>query len=314
MKKIIIVVVAFALLVGGFFALNTYIYNEKQATVSTAYKDALYIIDGRRVQLTDGYAETEISPDSASKIVTRYFGNELHIDLNSDGREDVVFLLTQETGGSGVFYYAVGAVATDNGYIGSDGYLLGDRIAPQTTQASKNPRHKNVVVINYANRKPDEPMTVPPSIGTSTYLKLVPESMQWATVEPEFEGESVYGEINGEYVHPVEWPPKMIALTGPLTCSKVNEVLERVNQIEQRTIAGREYCIAVVDEGAAGSTYRQYAYLFAQNDQTLRALTFTVRLPQCMNYDEPSQSACLKEQKAFDPDLIIGSAVAQSNF
>lgn len=162
----------------------------EESLVHGGYKDASYVIEGKSVQLTDGYSESAIAPDSATKIITRYFGNELFTDLDGDGDEDVAFILTQVTGGSGTFYYAVAALNTENGYIGSDGYLLGDRIAPQSTDVSSNPRHKNVVVFNYTDREPDEPMSKEPSMGKSVYLKMVPESMQWAIVEPDFEGES----------------------------------------------------------------------------------------------------------------------------
>lgn len=191
MKKILITLAAIgAVLVAGFYALNAYIYNEKQAPAANDYKDAEFRIDGATVQLKDGFAETEAAPGSASKIITKYFGNEYKTDLNNDGREDVVFLLTQETGGSGVFYYAVAALNTERGYVGSDGYLLGDRIAPQSIEVSPNPKHKNVIVVNYADRALDEPMTAPPSIGKSAYLKLDTASMMWGIVEPDFEGEA----------------------------------------------------------------------------------------------------------------------------
>ncbi len=163
---------------------------KEEVTAVTDYKNAAYLIEGELIQLTEGYSEVETVPGSASKTFTRYFGNELETDLDGDGDHDVAFLITQETGGSGTFYYAVAAVATEQGYIGSDGYLLGDRVAPQSTDVSSNPRHKNVVVFNYADRAPNEPMTTQPSVGTSVYLKLVPETMQWAIVEPDFEGES----------------------------------------------------------------------------------------------------------------------------
>ncbi len=191
MKKILIGVGVLAIvLIGLFFALNAYIYEEKQAPAAADYKDAEYRINGEVVRLSDGVSETEAAPGSASKITTRYFGNEYKADVNSDGREDVVFLLTQETGGSGVFYYVVAALNTERGYVGSDGYLLGDRIAPQTTGKSPNERHKDVIVVNYAERALTGPMTTPPSIGKSAYLKLDVASMQWGIVEPDFEGES----------------------------------------------------------------------------------------------------------------------------
>jgi hypothetical protein len=191
MKKILIGLVALAaLLVIAFYAFNAYIYEEKQAPAAADYKDGEYRIDGVPVRLHDGVAEMEAAPGSASKVITRYFGNEYRTDLNADGVEDVAFLLTQETGGSGVFFYAVAAVKTDRGYVGSDGYLLGDRIAPQNISASPNPRHVGVIVANYAERAPGEPMTAQPSVGKSAYLKLDAESMMWGIVLPDFEGES----------------------------------------------------------------------------------------------------------------------------
>ena len=184
------IVAVVAILVGGFFVLNSYNHNEKQATATASYKDTEYIIEGQQVKLENGVAETEAAPGSASKVITRYFGNELKTDLNGDGREDVAFILTQDTGGSGTFFYAVAALNTEQGYVGSDGYLLGDRIAPQATDLSPNPRQKYVVVFNYAERNRGEPMTAKPSVGKSVYLKLDPASMRWGIVEPDFEGES----------------------------------------------------------------------------------------------------------------------------
>jgi hypothetical protein len=206
------------LLAAGFFILNSYTYQEKQDNTANDYKSVSYVIDGEHVQLDRGMAETEAAPGSASAVVTQYFGNEFYTDLNDDGREDVVFILTQESGGgSGTFYYAVAALNTEEGYVGSDGYLLGDRVAPQTINESENPRHVNVIVVNYADRAPGESMTANPSVSKSAYLKLDPASMQWGTVEPDFEGESalpVWGDpitVRGE----IACLPKRT--TGPQT-------------------------------------------------------------------------------------------------
>jgi len=179
-----------AILIGAFYAFNAYIYEQKQVTATADYKNAEFSIDGNRVKLTNGVAQTEATPGSASKVTTRYFGNEIKTDLDGDGREDVAFILTQDRGGSGTYYYAVVALQTDRGYVGSDGYLLGDRIAPQSTNVSQNPKQKHVVVFNYVERAPGEPMTAQPSIGKSVYLKLDPDSLQWGIVVPDFEGES----------------------------------------------------------------------------------------------------------------------------
>lgn len=189
MKKIVSwVVIVIVVLIIGFYALNAYIYNEKQGdqTSATSYKDATYVIDGKVVKLTDGVAETEAAPGSASKIVTKYFGNEVNIDFNKDGREDVAFLLTQTTGGSGVFYYVVAALNKETGYEGSQGLLLGDRIAPQSTEKGDS----NLIIVNYADRKAGEAFTVQPSVAKSLQLFLDTDSMQFAEIAKDFEGEA----------------------------------------------------------------------------------------------------------------------------
>lgn len=189
-KLTIIGIIIVAFLVGGFSSWYLHLPNKNQTVFAANYEDAEYTIENQPVKLKNGFAETESAPRSASKIITRYFGNELKTDLDGDGREDVAFIVTQERGGSGTFFYAVAALNTADGYRGSEGYLLGDRIAPQTTNLSKNPRHKYVVVFNYADRAPGEPMTAQPSFGKSVYLKLNPTTMQWGIVVPNFEGES----------------------------------------------------------------------------------------------------------------------------
>lgn len=194
MVRLFFALVIIALAIGGYLYLNPAAgedsNGEREAVLAATHKDAVFMIDGKPVQLVNGVSEVDSAPGSASKIVTKYFGNELSTDLNNDGRTDVVFLVTQETGGSGVFYYAVAALNTETGYKGSDGYLLGDRIAPQTTEVSQNPRHKNVVVVNYADRPSGQPMTTQASVGKSAYIKLDVATMQWGIVEPDFEGES----------------------------------------------------------------------------------------------------------------------------
>jgi hypothetical protein len=167
----------------------------EQIVAAQDHKNATYIIEGRPITLVNGLSEIAAAPDSASKITTRYFGNEVRHDLNDDGREDVAFLLTQESGGSGIFYYVVAALNTPTGYLGSQAVFLGDRIAPQTThmdegKTTRGSDRKNVIVVNYAVRAADEPLTASPSIGKSLWLKLDPITMQLGEVVQNFEGES----------------------------------------------------------------------------------------------------------------------------
>lgn len=159
--------------------------NEATEQLSTSFKDATYLVDGIPLTLVGGIAEIEAAPDSATKITTRYFGNEATGDLNGDGMDDVAFLLVQDGGGSGSFFYVVAALKTSAGWQGSDAVFLGDRIAPQTTQIQNG-----VIVVNYADRKAGDPMTAAPSEGKTIKLKLDPNGMQLGEVVQNFEGEA----------------------------------------------------------------------------------------------------------------------------
>lgn len=97
-----------------------------------------------------------------------YFGNEAKGDFNGDGREDVAFLFTESGGGSGTFYYVTAKLADGKGFKELNAILLGDRIAPQTTEF-----RDGMIIVNYADRKPSEPMTTRPSVGVSGYFQVV---------------------------------------------------------------------------------------------------------------------------------------------
>ncbi len=166
MKKIISILAVLVLIV---VVANLFLSQKKQApVVSPSYKNISYQIDGRNVTLKDGIAVEDVAPGSAEKLTTRYFGNAATGDLNADGKPDTAFLLSQDGGGSGTMYYVVAALNTGTGYVGTSAVFLGDRIAPQTTEIKDG-----VLIVNYADRAPGEPMTTKPSIGVSKYLKVV---------------------------------------------------------------------------------------------------------------------------------------------
>ncbi|MGB8815686.1 MAG: hypothetical protein WCC74_00380 [Minisyncoccia bacterium] len=179
-----ILIVIFAFVIYPYYGNKPYTENNGQFS----FADGTYIINGQKTTLKDGLSEVDIA-SSSSKIITRYFGNDVKHDFDGDGREDIVFLLTQETGGSGVFYYVVARLNTVNGPVGSDAILLGDRIAPQSTVMDEGTTRKNVIVVNYADRNSGEPMTTKPSLGKSIWLKLDTKTMQFGEVAQNFEGE-----------------------------------------------------------------------------------------------------------------------------
>ena len=162
-------IVALILIVGGsvWYANTRTPFTPLPQAQGADYKNATYVIEGQPVTLVNGSSTVPAAPGSASNTVTTYFGNEAAGDLNNDGVPDEAFLLTQNGGGSGTFYYVVAALKTAAGYQGTNAILLGDRIAPQTTQIEDGQ-----IVVNYADRGPSEPMTAQPSIGVSKYLQV----------------------------------------------------------------------------------------------------------------------------------------------
>ncbi|MEK7645077.1 MAG: META domain-containing protein [Patescibacteria group bacterium] len=134
-----------------------------------------YQIEGRWVSIGD---------------TLRYFGNELALDLDGDGREDSVFFVTQQTGGSGTFYYVVAAVQTDGGYVGSNGIFVGDRIAPQTinlgihADPASADAARPIIAVNYADRKPGESFAARPSVGQTLWLRFDPASGELVKAAP----------------------------------------------------------------------------------------------------------------------------------
>lgn len=160
--------------------------NTPVSTTKPDVKNISYSIEGKAVVLKDGVSEVSTLPNSTLKTTTQYFGNDAVGDLNEDGIPDTAFLLTQNTGGSGTFYYVVVALKTSaGGYIGTNAILLGDRIAPQTTEIKDG-----VLAVNYAVRNPGEPMTTRPSMGKTMWIKVDTKTNQIVEWVKDFEGEA----------------------------------------------------------------------------------------------------------------------------
>lgn len=105
------------------------------------------------------------------------------------------------------------------------------------------------------------------------------------------------------YVSAVDWPPLVSFIQGTLECPKVEGDIAshdgKVTHSKRQTINSQVYCVATSGDGAAGSTYINYQYSTLQGD-SVASVYFTLRTPQCLNYDEPKQAACKAEQADFD--------------
>lgn len=157
--KIFSFIVLAIVLIGGYIVIGN-----KKVVVNTDPKNATYTIDGEKVTLVDGTAEQEVAPGSASKNIIKYFGNKAVGDLDGDGKDDTAFLLSEETGGTGIFYYVAVFLGKNTG---TNAIFIGDRIAPQTTEI-----RDGKVIVNYADRARGEPMVTEPSVGVSKYFMV----------------------------------------------------------------------------------------------------------------------------------------------
>ncbi|UCG04766.1 MAG: hypothetical protein JSV83_12625 [Desulfobacterales bacterium] len=129
--------------------------------------NATYLIEKQAVPLVNGRAEFQAAPGSAIKVSTEVFGKPTYGDLNHDGRDDAALFLVHDPGGSGTFYYVAAAIATNDSYRGTNAVLLGDRIFPRTIHI-----RNGVIVVEFDDRNPDQPMAAAPSIGKTKYLTL----------------------------------------------------------------------------------------------------------------------------------------------
>lgn len=135
-----------------------------QETLGSSPLDATYIIEGKEVTLTDGKTEEQV-PYSAATLVTQSWNQPEEGDLDADGVDDASFILTQELGSTGASYYVVASLNVNNQWKGTNGILLGEEIAPQTMFIKEG-----IIIVNYAERTEGDPMSTPPSIGTSKRL------------------------------------------------------------------------------------------------------------------------------------------------
>lgn len=135
------------------------------AIAASSPANAIYTLEGKAVTLNDGTAQTNDPSAGASQTTTKIFESNAQGDINGDGLADTAVILTQNSGGSGTFYYIAAAINSAGGYKGTNAVLLGDRIAPQNNQIQNGE-----IIVNYADRKAGEDFSVQPSEGKSMYL------------------------------------------------------------------------------------------------------------------------------------------------
>ena len=129
--------------------------------------NATYLIGNDAVTLSGGQAQHPVVPGSAGQVETRVFGEPEWGDLDADGDEDAAVVLLHRTGGSGSFFYIAAAIRTQDGFIGTNAVLLGDRVALRSLQV-----RNGVLMADYADRRATQPMLAAPTVAYTKYLAL----------------------------------------------------------------------------------------------------------------------------------------------
>ena len=132
---------------------------EAEVQRSADARNAVYLIEGTAITLVNGAAEAPVAAGSSSQVITRIWDEPVQTDLNGDGVDDAVLILTHSTGGSGTFYYLAAAIASLDGYSGTAGQLLGDRIEPIAIEA-----RDGKVSVRFMVRGVGASLTDPPTV------------------------------------------------------------------------------------------------------------------------------------------------------
>ena len=121
-------------------------------------------------------------------------------------------------------------------------------------------------------------------------------------------------ELSAKYISVVEWPPVVKIEIGTYSCKTTPQEVSSMSDItSQRMVDDRTYCVNVKHEGAAGSVYSSYTYVTVKNDRPIK-VSFTLRYPNCNNYDEEQNKNCASERNAFDIDATVDRIVQTIKF
>jgi putative hemolysin len=116
-------------------------------------------------------------------------------------------------------------------------------------------------------------------------------------------------ELPAKYISKTEWPPVIRIETGTYSCQTTPPEISSLSEIiSQRLVDDRTYCVNIKNEGAAGSVYSSYVYTTVKNGQLVN-VSFTLRYPDCNNYDEEQNKACVSEREVFDIDATVDRIV-----
>lgn len=117
-----------------------------------------------------------------------------------------------------------------------------------------------------------------------------------------------------QFIAAREWPPMVEMTAGEFTCAEESVAATAETMTARETVRhaidDRIYCRTITASEAGRSIDRRYEYVTAQGDFLARVV-FTLRFPECRNYDASRRDACLLERDSFDINAFA-DRIAQS--
>lgn len=110
--------------------------------------------------------------------------------------------------------------------------------------------------------------------------------------------------LETHFINTVNWPPSLSVESKSFSCNVGGEAIKAEGLTKLEKVGDTDFCITSLEQGAAGSIYTDYIYSFKKENQVF-SFSFTLREPQCMNYDNPDQTNCINEENTFNLNSLI---------
>lgn len=255
-------------------------------------RNTRYVIENVPVELVNGVAEAPAAPGSSSKRITRIWGEPARADLNGDGLDDALLILTHSGGGSGTYYYLAAAIASRDGYSGTPGLRLGDRIEPRAIEV-----RGERASVRLMTRRPGESFADIPRFERTRNFVFAADSQQLVEVAHDFEGEADPDRMT-LYMQTWTWvktvynddslvePREKGAFTltfedgkvyGTTDCNRFNGAYsadDRIIRFDEKMMSTRKFCPNAQEMDFLQMLWNVQSYFFTSQGRLILELTY----------------------------------------
>ncbi|MBU1014028.1 MAG: META domain-containing protein [Bacteroidetes bacterium] len=130
-------------------------------------KNSRFVIEGKKIRLKRGVSKIKLDKNSATKLITQYTGKNVVGDINGDGADDMAIILSQQSGGNEIRYYA-SVISSEKGkYKSSNTVFIGDRINVYSIALNNGN-----IMMEYADLPKEDTTVFAPTVLLSKILKF----------------------------------------------------------------------------------------------------------------------------------------------